>query len=359
MPKPLRSDDPTPRSVQFSHFGVLDDGQQSKGAFVGSIVTNVLVAVLVIIVGSVVKTQITKPKEISTLIAPIPDQPKPPPPPKIVPPKPLPQPPKPIQPPKIQPPIVEKAPEIKPVQPIPTPKPVIAPPAPKRVEAPPAPKVVSLAAKAASIPNNDAHPSAVSLGRPDSPIKNNLSGPPVSNVRLGQGMPGMPASNTGSGPPSKSVNLGSGAPNGTNLNGRANSPVAVKGLGNGCVGCTGTGPGQGPVAVRIAPQQAAAPTPRTPSVASPLAKPPVVTYVPKPVYSEEAKNLHLEGDAKVRVNFLANGSLEVLGLAQGLGHGLDQAALDAARGIRFKPATDASGRPVDFPTTVTVHFLIN
>jgi TonB family protein len=49
----------------------------------------------------------------------------------------------------------------------------------------------------------------------------------------------------------------------------------------------------------------------------------------------------------------------VVGLTHGLGHGLDQSALNAARGIRFKPATDSSGNPVDFPTTITVHFLIN
>jgi len=361
MPKPLRSEDPTPKSVQFSHFGVLDDGQQSKGAFATSVLTNILVALLVIVVGSVVKHKIDGPKVMSTLVAPIPEQPKPPPPPppKIVAPKPIPEAPKPIEPPKIQPPIVEKAPEIKPMQPIPVPKPVLAPPAPKKVEAPPAPKVVSLAAKAASIPNNDTHPTAVALGRTDSPVKNGLTGPAVSDVRLGQGMPGMPAGNTGNGPAAKSVNMGSGAPNGSNLNGKANAPVAVAGLGTGCPGCTGKGPAQGPVAVKIGGQLASTPAARTPTIAAVMAKQPVVTFIPKPVYSAEAKTLHLEGDAQVRVKFLANGSMEVQGLAHGLGHGLDQAALDVAQGIRFKPATDASGNPVDFPTTVTVHFVIN
>ena len=31
MAKPLRSDDPTPQNMQFAHFGVLNDGSQSKG----------------------------------------------------------------------------------------------------------------------------------------------------------------------------------------------------------------------------------------------------------------------------------------------------------------------------------------
>ena len=30
MAKPLRTDEPAPRNMQFTHFGVLDDGNQSK-----------------------------------------------------------------------------------------------------------------------------------------------------------------------------------------------------------------------------------------------------------------------------------------------------------------------------------------
>jgi TonB family protein len=121
---------------------------------------------------------------------------------------------------------------------------------------------------------------------------------------------------------------------------------------------TGFGSGaRGPVTVQIAPQHVVAPV--RPATATTLSKPPVVTYVPKPVYTEEAKALHLEGDAAVKVRLMADGTVQVLGLTHGLGHGLDQSALNAARGIRFKPATDSSGNAVDFPTTVTVHFLIN
>ncbi len=39
MVKPLRSDDPNPPSVQFKDFGLLNDGAQSKGAFIIFIVT--------------------------------------------------------------------------------------------------------------------------------------------------------------------------------------------------------------------------------------------------------------------------------------------------------------------------------
>jgi TonB family protein len=77
------------------------------------------------------------------------------------------------------------------------------------------------------------------------------------------------------------------------------------------------------------------------------------------VYSEEAKQQHIEGDAVVRVVFRANGTMDVIGLVRGLGHNLDQPALDAARGVRFQPALDAGGRPIDFPTNIIVHFIIN
>jgi protein TonB len=170
-------------------------------------------------------------------------------------------------------------------------------------------------------------------------------------------MPGMPAGNTGNGPPSKSVNLGNGSPQGTNLQGRSAAITPIKGLNNGVPGGTGTG-NHGPVVVQIAPPQQVASAPK-PTVISPMAHPPVITYTPKPAYTAEASSMHLEGEARVSVRLNANGSVQVLTLVHGLGHGLDQSALSAAQGIRFKPATDAAGQPVDFPTTVVIRFAIN
>ena len=76
---------------------------------------------------------------------------------------------------------------------------------------------------------------------------------------------------------------------------------------------------------------------------------------PKPVYTEEARRLHLEGDVVLKVNFQANGKLAVLGVAQGLGHGLDEAAIDAAKKIEFNPAR-RDGQPVDHTATLRVVF---
>ena len=74
------------------------------------------------------------------------------------------------------------------------------------------------------------------------------------------------------------------------------------------------------------------------------------------MYSEEARNLHLEGNVSVRIRVTADGSVQVLEIVHGLGHGLDEAARQAAQGTRFKPALDATGNPVPWEGVVTVKF---
>ena len=68
MAKPLRSDNPAPQNIQFTHFGVLNDGKQSKGAFTTAIVINMTIArAAVIVIGSAVKTVVisNKTKDIA------------------------------------------------------------------------------------------------------------------------------------------------------------------------------------------------------------------------------------------------------------------------------------------------------
>src|ERR1700733_7771366 len=89
MAKPLRSDDPNPQNMQFSHFGVLSDGNQSKGSLFSAIVLNVVIAVVVCIIGAAAKKTMDNRPKLSEL----PPAPPPKPPeiepikPKIVPPK--------------------------------------------------------------------------------------------------------------------------------------------------------------------------------------------------------------------------------------------------------------------------------
>lgn len=59
---------------------------------------------------------------------------------------------------------------------------------------------------------------------------------------------------------------------------------------------------------------------------------------PIPVYTEEARRLHVEGEVLLEVVFQPSGTIDVLRVVRGLGHGLDESAIRAAQHIRFKPA---------------------
>ena len=87
----------------------------------------------------------------------------------------------------------------------------------------------------------------------------------------------------------------------------------------------------------------------------PATTPVEITYKPNPVYTQEARDLKLEGEVLLEVNFSANGSLHVNRVVRGLGHGLDDAAIAAANKIRFKPAL-RFGTPVDSTAVVHVSF---
>jgi TonB family protein len=76
---------------------------------------------------------------------------------------------------------------------------------------------------------------------------------------------------------------------------------------------------------------------------------------PSPIYTQEARQLKLEGEVLLDVMFGANGQLHVNRVVRGLGHGLDEAAIKAANQMRFKPAL-RNGSPVDSTAIVHVVF---
>jgi TonB family protein len=80
-----------------------------------------------------------------------------------------------------------------------------------------------------------------------------------------------------------------------------------------------------------------------------------ITYKPNPVYTQEARNLKLEGEVLLEVMFGANGQLQVNRVVRGLGHGLDEAAIAAANKMHFKPAL-RNGQPMDSNAIVHVVF---
>jgi len=361
MAKPLRSDDPAPQNMQFAHFGVLNDGSQSKASLFTSITLNILLMLCAIIIGAAAKKTIDNRKILTQLTEPIPIKKPEPPAIKVKPPK-LPPPPKiaKIEPPKIKLPDVKlpdvpKPPTIKMVQPMP----VVLPAPPKIVQPPPAPKVVNLArAMPASVVNNSPHPTAVALGSTTNPIAPS-NRPATSSINLGnRGMAGMPASNMGAGAPSKVVNLGSGSAGSQNMNGRDNASAAVRGVKLGVTGGTGpmNAPGRvaGPVNLG---QNTPPPMPKPAGPSSATASSaPKVLFKPRPEYTAEAIKLHVEGTVTVRLRVSSSGAVQVLGVVSDLGHGLGDSAVRAVQATRFKPATDAAGNPTDWEGVVNVAF---
>ena len=80
-----------------------------------------------------------------------------------------------------------------------------------------------------------------------------------------------------------------------------------------------------------------------------------ILFKPKPVYTPEARSLRLEGEVSLQVVFQADGTIHVVRVLRGLGHGLDEAAVEAATRVRFKPAT-RGGVPVDTNATIKISF---
>ena len=87
------------------------------------------------------------------------------------------------------------------------------------------------------------------------------------------------------------------------------------------------------------------------------ASPVEILAKPTPRYTDEARRLHLEGDVVLRVVFGADGRVRTQGILRGLGHGLDEAALQAAEQIKFVPARRA-GAAIDTPALVHIAFQI-
>ncbi|QHN02338.1 TonB family protein [Granulicella sp. WH15] len=360
MAKPLQSEEHVQaENKQFSHFGVLNTGSQGKGSLVTSITINVILAIIAIIIGAAAKVTIDKTQKVTELVAP--PLPKPPvelprppkfirqPPPPVI---------KPVEPKITLPEVKIEAPKPVPVPKVERPQPAVAPAPPKPVVAAAAPKPTTVnLGRSAAVVNNSPHPAPVALGQANNPIAPS-NRPATASVDLGQrGLAGMPAGNTGTGPASTKVQLGSGQPGGSVAGGGARAIQGVK-LG-GVTGGTGTAPGNGvgtrPATVQLG-QAAAAPQVRSVTASAPASTAPKVLYKPKPAYTPEATAMHLEGVVSVRIHVSAAGAIQILGVTSGLGHGLDQSAERAVTGMRFQPATDASGHPVDWEGIVNITF---
>jgi TonB family protein len=154
---------------------------------------------------------------------------------------------------------------------------------------------------------------------------------------------------------------GRGSGNGTGGSQGARGVIASAGFGNGVAspGEGGSGPGQGAIRAGVFGDA----RPRSGEAARPAARPPGTPAVepveilekPDPVYPAAARALRIEGDVVLDVVFAATGEVRVLRVVRGLGHGLDEAAIAAARRIRFRPQRK-NGEPVDCEARLRIVF---
>jgi TonB family protein len=153
---------------------------------------------------------------------------------------------------------------------------------------------------------------------------------------------------------------GPGYGNGTGGAHGARGVVASTGFGSGVA----TGNGSGISGSRGTVRQAgfgdadvvAAAQPKAKS-AEPVVKtlPVEITFKPRPVYTDEGRQLKIEGEVLLDVVFSANGQIRIVKVMRGLGHGLDESAVRAAQKIQFKPAL-RDGQPADFEAVLHIEF---
>lgn len=152
---------------------------------------------------------------------------------------------------------------------------------------------------------------------------------------------------------------GPGSGNGTGGQHGARTLVASAGFGDGAAGPVQVNQTAGDGQVHSdgfagAESLTRAPAPPKSQAMARQFEPVTITSKPDPVYTAEARRLHVEGEVILRVLFTASGQVRILGVERGLGHGLDEAAVRAAQQIQFKPAR-RNGRPVD--TTAMLHIV--
>jgi TonB family protein len=187
---------------------------------------------------------------------------------------------------------------------------------------------------------------------------------PVEKVQTG-GF-GDPNGLPGKGDPNKTTNVnrlgspalpgGPGYGNGTGGDKGARGVVASTGFGNGIANPPQGGGKQGAVqSSGFANQTVASDAPKKKASADSGTSQVDILSKPRPEYTAEGRALKLEGDVVIDLVFLANGSVQVNHVVSGLGHGLDESAVQAAQQIKFKPAK-RDNEAVDFPARVRIEF---
>ncbi len=110
----------------------------------------------------------------------------------------------------------------------------------------------------------------------------------------------------------------------------------------------GVGPGTAPVTSVVE-------GPEAPRTLSPEMQPPVAIYRPAPAYPELARTVRRQGTVIIEAVIDRQGNVVDARVLRDVGLGLGEAALQAVRTWRYRPAT-LDGRPVTVYLTVTINF---
>jgi TonB family protein len=313
-------------------FGLLPEPERNAGSFITSAVINGIILALMLFLGVSAKKTLDQHKYEETLLI-VPSKPTPPPP-KVK----LPPPPKveekpllKMEEPKIIMPRVQPKPDLKPIQLETKPAlPNIKEVKPE-VKLAPQPKPIMAAAMPAQDNHIKASTKPVHFGDAFGVTPNPNAKGPATVAAIGNPYGGMQGAAIDPHGRVGSTGIGNGTKYGSNT---------------GTVGkVASVGISAAPTAVVQVPQAVAGPPPTQPEVS-----------IPKPTYTQEARSLKIQGNVILRVTFFANGRIQVVGVVQGLGHGLDeQARLAVQQGRVLRPAT-RNGQPVDMTTNVTITF---
>ena len=332
------------------NLGLLPEPEGRMTSFVTSSVVNLCVLATILVVGMTARHVHEARYEVMELIAPstpppkahpvTPNLPPPPPaPPKLQ-----------MEAPKIQLPQL-KPPELKPIEM----EAKVALPSvqhkQQQVVLAPQPKA-ALAAAAMPAQDNRMKPSTapVHLGETFGVTPNPNATRPATVAAIGNPYGGMQGPAVAPHGVVGSTGIGNGLKSGSNagVQGRVASagiPATAASTGNGTYG-------------KVA--SAGIPTATAAQVIRPVAQQVEVTnleVISKPPvhYTDEARQLKVQGDVVLRVTFLASGQVVIQGVVRGLGHGLDEEARRVAQMILFRPAT-RNGEAVDTTTTITITF---
>jgi protein TonB len=128
-------------------------------------------------------------------------------------------------------------------------------------------------------------------------------------------------------------------------------PGGGAGIGTGCCGGVGSGSGPG-----VGPGEGG-------GIGGGVFRPgrggvgfPECAYCPDPRFSDEARKAKFMGTVMLRLVVTADGRPTGISIVKGAGMGLDENALEAVKGWRFKPAMGPGGKPVAVQVDIEVTF---